>query len=69
MKALKMTHQQGTISLENVAEFIPNVKFHTKIFKGDIGIRIAADGRIWVCINGMAFLRFTPYSIINVDGE
>lgn len=28
--------------------------------KCDVGIQVATDGRIWVCINGAAFLRFKP---------
>ncbi len=47
------THCQGIISLENIPK--------EKIIKGDIGIQIAKDGRIWVCINGIAFIRFRPY--------
>jgi hypothetical protein len=26
----------------------------------DVGIQVATDGRIWVCIDGSAFLRFKP---------
>ena len=28
--------------------------------EGDLGIQVAKDGRVWVCINGIAFLRFKP---------
>jgi len=28
--------------------------------KCDVGVQIAADGRIWICVNGAAFLRFKP---------
>ena len=30
------------------------------VIKGDFGIQIAEDGRVWICINGIAFIRFTP---------
>lgn len=26
----------------------------------DVGLQVAWDGRIWVCVNGVAFLRFKP---------
>lgn len=26
----------------------------------DVGVQIAHDGRIWLCINGQAFIRFKP---------
>lgn len=31
----------------------------------DFGIQIATDGRVWVCINGIAFLRFKPEAAIS----
>lgn len=46
------THQVGLISIENLPD--------KKAFTGDIGIQIASDGRIWVCIDGLAFIRFKP---------
>lgn len=52
IKAYSETHQHGIISIECD---IPD-----KSMIGDIGIQISTDGRIWVCINGIAFLRFRP---------
>ena len=52
MKELKETHQEGLISIEN----IPDQRY----FIGDLGLQIAKDGKVWVCINGIAFLRFNP---------
>lgn len=49
--AMKETHVQGIISLEN----IPKETY----IKGDLGIQIAKDGRVWICIDGKAFLRFS----------
>jgi len=48
---------------------IPQVEFHGQIsieseFKsgtGLLGIQTSHDGRIWICINGVAFLRFKPF--------
>jgi hypothetical protein len=52
------SHQQGRISIENC-------NFHKilgdKNIEGDLGIQIARDGRIWICINGVAFIRFSPH--------
>lgn len=55
----KETHQTGTISIENVPEELaPGVGM---FMKGDLGIQIAKDGRVWICIDGVAFLRFSPH--------
>jgi hypothetical protein len=51
-KEMNETHSQGVISIENLPD--------DKIFNGDLGIQIGSDGRVWVCINGIAFLRFNP---------
>jgi len=52
IKPYEELHQQGLISIENMPE--------SHLMEGDLGIQIARDGRIWVCINGSAFLRFKP---------
>ena len=52
MKAYPETHQQGFITIEN-----PHI--HSMV--GDLGVQIAADGRIWICIDGISFLRFSPH--------
>lgn len=55
MKEVKEFHQQGMISVENL-EHIQEMDLHDS----DIGLQVADDGRIWLCINGMAFIRFKP---------
>ena len=55
MKELPEIHQHGMISMENMPE-----KLEFDSMKGELGIQIAKDGRIWICINGIAFLRFKP---------
>jgi len=52
VKEYPETHQYGRISIENMPDKFP--------IEGDLGIQIARDGRVWVCINGIAFLRFKP---------
>ncbi len=49
-------HQDGYISLEK----LPPALSVAGMMPGDFGIQVAADGRVWVCIDGVAFIRFTP---------
>jgi hypothetical protein len=63
------TGQSGIISIENL-ELIGNaigfeIPMTSAAIKGVIGIQIAEDGRIWLCINGIAFIRFSPH----IDGK
>ncbi len=44
-------HQDGFISIE---------KQITKSFRGDLGIQIGKDGRIWGCVDGEVWFRFRP---------
>jgi hypothetical protein len=62
VKAYPEKHQQGFISVENL-ELIVGENNIPRSFgiKGDLGVQIAEDGRIWVCINGIAFMRFSPH--------
>ena len=60
MKAYSERHQYGTIYIENKNILLNPDKPHSEHFESDIGIQIARDGRIWVCINGTAFVRFLP---------
>jgi len=52
LPTLEATYQMGVISIENLPE--------NNYFNGNLGVQLAADGRVWVCIDGQAFLRFTP---------
>lgn len=49
------THWTGHISVEN-QEFIKQYDLQD----ADLGIQIASDGRVWLCVNGTAFIRFKP---------
>lgn len=65
MKEHSETHQKGAISLENIPEefyhsFVRG-DYGSHMMRGDFGVQIAEDGRVWVCINGLAFLRFSPH--------
>lgn len=56
IKEYKELHQTGHISLS----YMPEKLFEQNYLHGDFGIQIAEDGRVWVCIDGIAFLRFKP---------
>ena len=51
------THQTGIISIE--------MELGVGLINGDIGIQIAEDGRIWIYIDGQAFLRFKPGKLVD----
>ena len=53
MKELEATHQHGFLSIEKEV----NSGFC------DVGLQTAEDGRIWICVNGEAFIRFKPVSM------
>ena len=66
MQAYPETHRQGHISIENLPKafglhFGPNGRTY---IEGDFSVQVAEDGRVWVNVDGVAFLRFKP----KVDG-
>lgn len=54
-KEFPETHRQGHISIEN-ADFLKLENLQD----ADFGVQISIDGRVWCCINGIAFIRFKP---------
>ena len=58
VKPYPETHQTGIVSVENMPDELDSDPGHMKC---DFGIQIAADGRVWICINGQAFIRFSPH--------
>ena len=46
------THQRGYLTIEQT---LPK-----HLADCDFGVQIAPDGRVWICIDGKAFLRFHP---------
>lgn len=52
VKEYPVTYQHGLITIENMPS--------STLIIGDLGVQIATDGRVWVCIDGVAFLRFKP---------
>jgi hypothetical protein len=57
MDEIPETHQQGHLSIENL-DMIMSMGFNLQ--QCYVGLQVAKDGRIWVCVNGVAFLRFKP---------
>jgi len=49
------THVQGHLSIEN-AEQIAEMDLQDC----DLGLQVAWDGRVWLCVNGVAWVRFKP---------
>ena len=50
------THQKGIMSIENLGDTIS----HMLNKEVDFGFQVARDGRVWVCVDGVAFIRFKP---------
>lgn len=57
MKEFPETHQHGIMSLENKEVILAMLEDYTPC---DFGLQVAKDGRVWVCVNGVAFIRFKP---------
>lgn len=55
MKVVPETHQTGSLLIENVPEVLAMDGTNC-----DVGLQTSADGRIWLCVNGVAFVRFSP---------
>jgi len=68
IKPYEETHMEGSFEISNA--FMNCTKWVSQpedIFSDtiilpneDIGIQVAEDGRVWICINGISFLRFKP---------
>ena len=58
---LNETHIRGHVSLENPEDVGAALSAASEDDgRVDFGIQISPDGRVWICINGIAFLRFKP---------
>lgn len=54
MKLIPETHQRGALDLDlEAAKGVDTMDC-------DVGLQTAQDGRIWLCLNGRAFVRFKP---------
>lgn len=63
-------HQQGSLGITNHKEVLHELGLAAgQGGQVDVGLQVAEDGRIWLCVNGLAFLRFKPdqqQMVINV---
>lgn len=64
MKEIKEFHQQGRLSIDNVIMIE-----ETDLSNVDVGLQIAKDGRLWLCVNGIALIRFTPNPKVKEIGK
>lgn len=65
IKSYPETHQTGIISIENLPDGLVesrngNLVLFNNSMQGDFGLQVASDGRVWVCVDGVAFIRFKP---------
>ena len=61
-------YQQGyaSLDLENLSQALGQDA--SKLLDCQFGVQIADDGRVWVCVNGITFLRFKPHTVSH-DGD
>lgn len=55
LSELPETHQAGMVDILNL-----DIVKEQDLQSADFGIQISHDGRVWICINGVAFVRFKP---------
>lgn len=62
MKKYPEVTQHGVVSIENIPQQLSARIGLTALpsFEGDLGVQIAEDGRVWINIDGVCFLRFKP---------
>ena len=53
-------HRVGYVSVENL-ELVQGMD----LTQADFGIQIASNGQVWICVNGIAFIRFKPHAATN----
>ena len=57
----------GFISIENIPRDKNGDIMHS--FHGNLGIQVAEDGRAWICIDGVAFIRFKRLTKGDLNGK
>lgn len=54
-------HQQGSLGICNLDEVIKMLQETSEDGETvDVGLQVSHEGRIWLCVNGMALIRFKP---------
>lgn len=59
MKEQPEAHESGHVSIENY-ELHKEAMERGDFLNADFGLQISVDGRVWVCVNGISFIRFKP---------
>jgi len=54
-KEMEETHCKGTLEIHDDWK-----RFTDDITDCDLGLQVSYDGRVWLCINGIVFVRFKP---------
>ena len=61
MPEVQEFHQQGSLGINNADVILKDLQIaHARGIQVDVGLQVGADGRIWLCVNGVAFIRFKP---------
>lgn len=61
MPEVEEFHQLGSLGISNHDEVIAELhKASLAQDEVDVGLQVGPDGRIWLCVNGLAFIRFKP---------
>ena len=55
-------YQHGAVSMDN-----PDLIRRLDLTDCEFGVQISEDGRVWVCVNGIAFLRFKPTPKVSIE--
>ena len=58
-------NQVGNLSIENIPEVMPKISDGKMV---DVELLTAKDGRIWINVNGISFIRFRPMKDEYLDG-
>ena len=53
-------HCKGMVIVENLDMIKEMTSTLDSLRNTDLGIQISDDGRVWICVNGVALLRFKP---------
>ncbi|ASZ74594.1 hypothetical protein KHO57_gp019 [Mycobacterium phage Phabba] len=59
--AVEEFHQEGSLGISNLEEVLYELNLHAESGEQvDVGLQVSHEGRIWLCVNGMALIRFKP---------
>ncbi|ACH62024.1 hypothetical protein MYRNA_16 [Mycobacterium phage Myrna] len=60
-RAVEEFHQEGSIGITNLVGIVEHLnEASARGEQVDVGLQVAEDGRIWLCVDGAALIRFKP---------